>query len=104
MCGGRSKRQLRKVFCDFNEGDKFDRFFVLFVDGVPLRDCEPSNGEHVVLYQDDDDFKVLGILSFEPIEVLGRTEWIATPDWDTLVRTPGEEPLSPSTADPLALS
>ena len=45
-----------------------------------------SIGDHVLLYQDHDDFEVEATLRYQFVDALGREAWIAYPDWDTLSR------------------
>jgi hypothetical protein len=47
-----------------------------------------SNGDHVVLYQDDDDFEVVATLHHKFVDAIGRKGWVAYPDWATLFRKP----------------
>jgi hypothetical protein len=45
-----------------------------------------TKGQKVLLYQDEDDFEVVATLDYTYVDMLGRDEWVARPDWSTLKR------------------
>lgn len=77
---------MRRVYCDFNERMENDAHIVLFIDERRIEDCDPVEGERLILFQDEGDFEVEGVLSFRGSEWFGRPTWTAFPDWQTLVR------------------
>ena len=78
-----------RVFTDFNARTSNGNCWILH-----YRDADLSGqiealrlkvGDRILLYQDD-DFEVIASLDFQYVDVLGRSEWIAVPDWSTFVR------------------
>ena len=47
-----------------------------------------SSGDHVLLYQDDDDFEVEATLYYKFVDPISREGWVAYPNWSTLTRKP----------------
>lgn len=78
------------VYCDFNDATPDEEYFILFHNRQPLDDCAQglglAIGDKVILYQDDDDFEVLGTLNFKYIALALRECWVAVPDWSTVIR------------------
>ncbi|CAL80259.1 hypothetical protein BRADO6655 [Bradyrhizobium sp. ORS 278] len=79
-----------KIFTDFNARTNDDLCWLLKyrerdlapqIDALQLR-----KGDRIILFHDDGDFEVIAMLDYRFVEVLGRDEWVAIPDWDTLVR------------------
>lgn len=79
-----------RVFTDFNARTQDDVCWNLTYQGADL--CEQvatlglSRGDRVTLYQDEDDFEVAATLDYRYVDILGRTTWIAIPDWATIIR------------------
>jgi hypothetical protein len=81
-----------KVFTDFNARTADDICWNLNYLGKGLSE-QASNlclkrGDKIILYQDENDFEVIGILDFRYVPILARETWIAVPDWPTLIRKP----------------
>jgi hypothetical protein len=79
-----------KVFTDFNAGTPDGVCWNLVYCGVPLesqmRDLHLTSGDKIILYQDEGDFEVTASLDFRYVDILGRSAWVAVPDWSTIVR------------------
>jgi hypothetical protein len=79
-----------KVFTDFNAMTPDDICWILVYRGVALKDQIESlgltNGDKIVLFQDEHDFEVLAALDYRFVTILGHETWVACPDWSTLVR------------------
>jgi hypothetical protein len=79
-----------KVFTDFNARTPDNICWNLNYQGNDLSeqasDLRLKRGDKVILYQDENDFEVMGTLDFRYISLLARETWIAVPDWSTLVR------------------
>jgi len=79
-----------KVFTDFNARTADDICWNLNYRGKDLSeqasDLRLARGDKIILYQDEDDFEVIGMLDFRYVPILARETWIAIPDWSTLVR------------------
>jgi len=79
-----------RVFSDFNAMTNDDICWNLVYQGAALEHqiakLGLQKGDRIVLYQDEDDFDVIGTLDVQYVEVLGRETWVALPDWSTLKR------------------
>ena len=81
-----------RIYADFNDKTADGEYWILQFDDVPIEEkiigMGLSNGDHVLLYQDDDNFKVEATLDYGFLDVIGRDGWVAYPDWSTLARKP----------------
>jgi hypothetical protein len=79
-----------RIYTDFNARTTEGECFLLFVGEKKLADCVGDLNLHVgdlvVLYQDDGDFEVEAELKYQRVELLNKDDWIAAPNWSTLVR------------------
>ena len=81
-----------RIYADFNDKTADGGYWILQFDDMPVEEkiteMGLSSGDHVLLYQDDDDFEVDAILDYRFLDVIGREGWAAYPDWATLIRKP----------------
>jgi len=81
-----------KVFTDFNAQTPDDMCWLLRFEGADLADQVATlalkEGDKIILFQDEDDFEVVAILSYRYVDILGRQTWVAIPDWTTIKRLP----------------
>ncbi len=78
---------MRRVYCDFNDSDADDHYWILYIDQKPMEQCDPQEGELVLLFQDDNDFEVEAVLLKRYIPwAIPAERWVARPNWSTLVR------------------
>ena len=81
-----------QIYCDFNDRTSDDCYWLLLLNGQPLADqlgaVGLGSGDHVLLYQDADDFTVEGTvrLGVHP-ELPDGPKVLVCPDWSTK-RTP----------------
>ena len=79
-----------KVYADFNDRTPEGGCWILQHEGTDIEAKAPSlglsPGDHVVLYQDEDDFEVTATLDFKFVSPIGRVTWVAFPDWSTIDR------------------
>jgi hypothetical protein len=79
-----------KVLTDYNAMTPGGVCFILKHRGADLErqieDLHLSEGDKIILYQDEDDFEVMAALEIRYVDVLRREGWVAVPDWSTLVR------------------
>jgi hypothetical protein len=81
-----------RVYGDFNDKTPDGGCWILQHAGEDI-EAQPKElglnvGDHILLYQDPDDFEVEASLDFRFVEVLGRQAWIAFPDWGSINRNP----------------
>ena len=79
-----------RIYADFNDKTADGGYWILQSDNAPIEETVAEiglvSGDHVLLYQDHDDFEVEAALQYKFVDALGREAWIAYPDWDTLSR------------------
>ena len=79
-----------RIYADFNDKTADGGYWILQLDDMPIEEkiteMGLSNGDHVLLYQDDDDFEVEATLDYRFLDVIGREGWVAYPDWSTITR------------------
>lgn len=79
-----------RIYADFNDKTEDGGYWILEANGVALEDMAErvglSSGDHILLYQDDDDFEVEATLLFKFVAPMGHEGWVAYPDWNTLTR------------------
>jgi hypothetical protein len=79
-----------RVYADFNDRTPEGGYWILQHDGTDI-DAKASElglsvGDHILLYQDDDDFEVVATLDFRFVDAIGHQSWVAYPDWSTVNR------------------
>ena len=66
-----------KVYADFNDKTPDDGYRILQHDGTDLAEKVSqlglSVGDQILLYQDEDDFEVVGTLDFKFVDTIGRS-------------------------------
>ncbi len=81
-----------RVYADFNDRTADGGYWILQFDDMPIEEkiieMGLSSGDHVLLYQDNDDFEVEATLHYKFVDVIGHEGWVAYPDWSTLTRKP----------------
>ena len=81
-----------RIYADFNDQTADGGYWILQSDDAPLEEkiteIGLSSGDHVLLYQDDDDFEVEATLHHKFVDAIGREGWVAYPDWSTSTRKP----------------
>jgi hypothetical protein len=81
-----------RIYADFNDKTADGGYWILQLDDMPIEtkisEMGLSSGDHVLLYQDDDDFEVKATLDYKFVDVIGCEGWVAYPDWSTLTRKP----------------
>lgn len=81
-----------RIYADFSDQTVDGGYWILQSDGAAIEEkiteIGLSNGDHVLLYQDDDDFEVEAILKYKFVDAIGRDGWVAYPNWSTLTRKP----------------
>jgi hypothetical protein len=81
-----------RVYADFNDQTSDGGYWILQFDDVPINDkiteMGLSNGDRVLLYQDEDDFEVEATLHYKFVDAINREGWVAYPHWATLTRVP----------------
>lgn len=81
---------MKRVYADFNARSEDGACLVLYYDEKPIEDSVGNNGlsdgDRIVLYQDEGDFEVHATLEKRSRPELNRSSWVAIPDWSTLVR------------------
>lgn len=80
-----------RVFTDFNELSVTERAWLLLHEGQPLAvvlaDLGLQAGDRILLFQDERDFDVEGVLAFGPANAPAsdiHPVWYAQIDWTTL--------------------
>jgi hypothetical protein len=80
-----SQRRRLRVYCDFNDGDDTTGYWILHYNSRPLADQIDELGlseeSEVILYQDEGDFEVPGIIK-RGRNWWGEDSWLAVPDWN----------------------
>jgi hypothetical protein len=81
-----------RIYADFNDKTADGGYWILQFDDMPIEEkiteMGLSSGDHVLLYQDNDDFEVEATLHYNFVDVIGHEGWVAYPDWSTLTRKP----------------
>ena len=81
-----------RIYADFNDQTTDGGYWILQSNNAPIvekiAEIGLSNGDHVLLYQDDDDFEVEATLYYKFVDAIGREGWVAYPKWSTLTRKP----------------
>ena len=79
-----------RIYADFNDETADGGYWILQTDNAPIEEkiteIGLSRDDHVLLYQDEDDFEVEATLQYKYVDAIGREGWVAYPDWDTLIR------------------
>jgi hypothetical protein len=79
-----------RVYADFNAMTSDDCCWLLrHGDGdltSQLENLGLRAGSHVLLYQDENDFEVVGVLEYRFVPEFASDIWLAKPDWSTLRR------------------
>ena len=79
-----------RVFTDFNARTQDGVCWNLVYQDADLNEQAAtlglSRGDKITLYQDESDFDVTATLDHRYVDILGRTAWVAIPDWSTLIR------------------
>ena len=81
-----------RIYADFNDKTADGGYWILQFGDMPIEEkiteMGLSSGDHVLLYQDNDDFEVEATLHYKFVDVIGHEGWVAYPDWSTLTRKP----------------
>jgi len=81
-----------RIYADFNDQTTDGGYWILQSNNAPIEEkiaeIGLSSGDHVLLYQDDDDFEVEATLYYKFVDAIGRGGWVAYPKWSTLTRKP----------------
>ena len=81
-----------RVYADFNDQTSDGGYWILQFNGAPIEEkimeIGLSSGDHVLLYQDDDDFEVEATLYYKFVDPISREGWVPNPNWSTLTRKP----------------
>jgi hypothetical protein len=79
-----------RIYADFNGQTADGGYWILQSDDTPIEEkiteIGLSSGDHVLPYQDDDDFEVEATLYYRFVDAIGREGWVACPNWNTLSR------------------
>jgi hypothetical protein len=81
-----------RIYADFNDQTTDGGYWILQSNKAPIEEkiaeIGLASGDHVLLYQDDDDFEVEATLYYKFVDAIGREGWVAYPKWSTLTRKP----------------
>ena len=79
-----------KIYADFNSRNLDGACFTLRYHNEELETQAHAlnivDGDRVLIYKAYDDFEVEAVLRFEQVQELGKSSWVAHPDWSTIIR------------------